>query len=551
MAKIVKYHAVFTLNREKKKMQSFTKLTVFIFTVGVLFSQIDYNSEIQPIFNAKCTSCHGNSAGLNLESYSGVMAGGNNGAVVVPGNHSGSELWVRVNSGQMPPGNNDLTSSEVELVAQWINEGALESASVSGCTDPEAYSCSDDDVYTNYIFDVGGIMYDNSCNWDWNTNTNEADYVGGCEDSPCEGYYNPSAASDDGSCRYYQAPYGEVVNFSQIDATTIYLEWSGFTPPANAEVESYHIQRCTEGCSWLPGFTPADASTDMEVYDEYEYVPGVSIKYAIAVKYSNNPYWGWAIGASYFTPEEFCNVGDLNQDGGWNVLDIVTLANCILGNSCEGCEGDLNSDGVYNVLDIVTLANCILGQNCGGRVDDAEKASLHLENNTLKLKADGYIGGVQMTLSHHRDFSINLTESALFANYVSEDYETRLIIVSPESDELFTYQGAFEITDLMVANSQSEVNTNLPMITTFELGEAYPNPFNPQTMITLNLNQDGFVHTAVYNVQGMLVETLTKGNQTAGTYNFTWNCTEVPSGMYILKTEVDGLSQTRKLMLLK
>jgi len=315
-------------------------------------------------------------------------------------------------------------------------------------------------------------------------------------------------------------------------------------------VESYHIQRCTDNCVWLPGFTPGDTNTEMEVYDEYSWESEVTIKYAIAVKYSNNPYWGWAIGASYFTPSA-CAIGDLNQDGGWNVLDIVTLANCILGNSCEGCEGDLNSDGVYNVLDIVTLANCILGQNCGGRVDDAEKASLLLMNNTLKLEADGFIGGVQMTLSHDRNFSINLTESALFANYVSEDYETRLIIVSPELEELFTYQGTFEITELMVANSQSEVNTKLPMVTTFELGEAYPNPFNPQTMITLNLNQDGFVYTAVYNVQGMLVKTLAKGNYSAGKYNMSWNGIEVPSGMYILKTEVDGLSQTRKLMLLK
>ncbi|MDP6853795.1 MAG: dockerin type I domain-containing protein, partial [Candidatus Marinimicrobia bacterium] len=61
--------------------------------------------------------------------------------------------------------------------------------------------------------------------------------------------------------------------------------------------------------------------------------------------------------------------GDLNGDSGWNVLDIVTLANCILNNNCPGiqygCAGDLNNDSVYNVLDIVTLANCILAQNCG------------------------------------------------------------------------------------------------------------------------------------------------------------------------------------------
>ena len=69
-------------------------------------------------------------------------------------------------------------------------------------------------------------------------------------------------------------------------------------------------------------------------------------------------------------PQLSDSLGDLNADGGWNVLDIVTLANCILANNCaeleNGCAGDLNGDGGYNVLDIVTLANCVLANNCGG-----------------------------------------------------------------------------------------------------------------------------------------------------------------------------------------
>jgi hypothetical protein len=62
------------------------------------------------------------------------------------------------------------------------------------------------------------------------------------------------------------------------------------------------------------------------------------------------------------------NLGDLNGDGGYNVLDIVALANCVLANNCSdlnnGCAGDLNGDGGYNVLDIVALANCVLANNC-------------------------------------------------------------------------------------------------------------------------------------------------------------------------------------------
>ena len=66
--------------------------------------------------------------------------------------------------------------------------------------------------------------------------------------------------------------------------------------------------------------------------------------------------------------EVSCILGDLNGDGGWNVLDIVTLANCVLAGDCStllfGCAGDLNNDGGYNILDIVTLTNCVLEGNC-------------------------------------------------------------------------------------------------------------------------------------------------------------------------------------------
>ena len=79
---------------------------------------------------------------------------------------------------------------------------------------------------------------------------------------------------------------------------------------------------------------------------------------------------GLSTGGLFHLQASFCVAsGDLNCDGTWNVLDIVTLANCILANSCPslecGCAADLNGDGNYNVLDIVILANCILSVNCG------------------------------------------------------------------------------------------------------------------------------------------------------------------------------------------
>ncbi len=67
--------------------------------------------------------------------------------------------------------------------------------------------------------------------------------------------------------------------------------------------------------------------------------------------------------------DEECFIGDLNGDNVLNVLDVVSLANCVLAGNCSelqyGCAGDINVDGEFNVLDIVTLANCVLsGNNC-------------------------------------------------------------------------------------------------------------------------------------------------------------------------------------------
>ena len=67
------------------------------------------------------------------------MMGSNNGDVVIPYEHTFSELWIRVNSGQMPPGNNDLTDAQVDLIAQWIDEGALPEANTSYCDESYTY----------------------------------------------------------------------------------------------------------------------------------------------------------------------------------------------------------------------------------------------------------------------------------------------------------------------------------------------------------------------------------------------------------------------------
>jgi len=102
------------------------KMISLFILFGFVFGQVDYEAEIQTIFNNNCTSCHTGAynGGLDLTSYENLMAGGNSGAAVVPGDHENSILWQKINSGAMPPTGN-LSSTQINTVADWIDEGAL------------------------------------------------------------------------------------------------------------------------------------------------------------------------------------------------------------------------------------------------------------------------------------------------------------------------------------------------------------------------------------------------------------------------------------------
>ena len=56
-------------------------------------------------------------------------------------------------------------------------------------------------------------------------------------------------------------------------------------------------------------------------------------------------------------------IGDLNEDGLLNILDLVMLVNIILYNEDGSPAADVNGDGVYNVLDLVMLTNIIISEN--------------------------------------------------------------------------------------------------------------------------------------------------------------------------------------------
>ena len=90
---------------------------------GANCTNISYFSTIQPIFTANCTSCHGGSAGLSLDTYANLILGN----VVSSGDSINSQLIKKLKGTagtQMPQNKDPLGAQIITLIATWIQEGA-------------------------------------------------------------------------------------------------------------------------------------------------------------------------------------------------------------------------------------------------------------------------------------------------------------------------------------------------------------------------------------------------------------------------------------------
>lgn len=90
-----------------------------------------FHDSVWPILQDNCIRCHGTKAkgGLKLDSLGAALTGGKSGyATIVPGDPKKSELIFRVSTDdeedRMPPKGDGLSQPEVDLLSQWIQEGA-------------------------------------------------------------------------------------------------------------------------------------------------------------------------------------------------------------------------------------------------------------------------------------------------------------------------------------------------------------------------------------------------------------------------------------------
>ena len=158
-------------------------ITIFtLFLYAFLYGQVDYDTQIQPIFDTNCVSCHSNGAaytgGIELTSYDDLMVGGytTNSTNVL------SVLEDYVVTGYMPAwGADPLSDEEIILISQWISEGGNPSSNGDCISDIDNDDICDDidECIGTWVEDISYGNCDNltteascveyGCSWTYET----------------------------------------------------------------------------------------------------------------------------------------------------------------------------------------------------------------------------------------------------------------------------------------------------------------------------------------------------------------------------------------------
>ncbi|MFK7882869.1 MAG: c-type cytochrome domain-containing protein [Phycisphaerales bacterium] len=102
-------------------------------TIAVAIENPSYTTDIIPIFESTCYSCHGESkqkGSLAMHTPEDLLYGGESAPAIIPGNAKASEIVYRLSLPledelHMPPESKpQLSQAQIQTVINWINNGA-------------------------------------------------------------------------------------------------------------------------------------------------------------------------------------------------------------------------------------------------------------------------------------------------------------------------------------------------------------------------------------------------------------------------------------------
>ncbi|MBK9405554.1 MAG: T9SS type A sorting domain-containing protein [Ignavibacteria bacterium] len=112
-------------------------------------------------------------------------------------------------------------------------------------------------------------------------------------------------------------------------------------------------------------------------------------------------------------------------------------------------------------------------------------------------------------------------------------------------NNIFVETAIYDTIDVGISNYSSVIPSK------FELYQNYPNPFNPVTNIKFDIAKSSFTTLKVYNSLGKEVALLVNENLSPGSYQYSFDAGNYPSGIYYYKISTGSYNEIKKMILIK
>jgi hypothetical protein len=253
-----------------------------------------------------------------------------------------------------------------------------------------------------------------------------------------------------------------------------------------------------------------------------------------------------------YTLGDFENVNALDRWnlGEWGRQYVNSNINYTLNNS-PGTNYEPNSESpcyLVEPLDLTYFNQAYLHFFSGEMFGDGDFGYLQFKRGS---------SGIWQTALTVNSFNQMQEKYVDLDNFINEEeLYIRLLFTSDSQDEAI---GWFVDDIHLVLNQvmpEVVIDDEIIMPNILTLNPAYPNPFNPTTVISYNLPQAGFVNLKVYDLMDREIRNLSSGFENAGMNSAMWDAKDnqgniVSSGVYIYRLEAAGQAQSNKLILLK
>lgn len=206
---------------------------------------------------------------------------------------------------------------------------------------------------------------------------------------------------------------------------------------------------------------------------------------------------------------------------------------------------DIAIDSLDNIL-IGTLNGVFSSTNYG---ENWEPVNIGITNFVVRCLA----------INKNNDFYIGTNDGIFFSKDLGKNWTqinsglSHYTITSLNFDsEGYLYAGTWGggvYRSTQTTTNISESNTISPKY--YFLSEAYPNPFNPSTVINYSIPQLGFVTLKVYDLIGREVATLVDEEKSTGDYEVEFDGSNLSSGVYFYRIQAGSFTDTKKFILLK